>query len=165
MLFPEAGVVEGHPSMSVPVFLSGEKRQAVCTSTVIPPVKKVVKVDGDITQVLLNDYLYVIPKLYNAMMPTLSRSNYPINLSRDLDDAAVSLLINNGLRKRFPTPCDTWRSHNFESKETTQKTILEKKKHVDEELRESKHLLEDTLAQEITKKVLGAYLYGLPTQF
>lgn len=66
MLFPEASVIEGHPTTSMPVFLSGEKRQAVYTSTIIPPVKGVEKVDGEINQVRLRNYLYVAFKLFNS---------------------------------------------------------------------------------------------------
>jgi len=42
MLFPEPSVAEGHSTTSAPVFLSGEKRQAVRTSTPIPPVTQLV---------------------------------------------------------------------------------------------------------------------------
>ena len=165
MLFPEANDIEGHPTVPMPMFLSGEKRQAVLTSAFIPPVKKVVKVGGEINQVQLKNYLYVTSKSYNPMKLTLSRSKCSIGLSGDLDDDAVSLLINNGLKTRFPTVCGAWELHKSESKEVTQKSILEKKKQVDEDLKNNQPLLEDTLAWEITRKISDAYPYVLPTQF
>jgi hypothetical protein len=165
VLFPEASVIEGHPTMSMPVFLSGEKRQAVYTSMIIPPVKRVEKVNGEINQVRLRNYLYVTPKLYHTTKLTLPRSTYFIDLSRDLDDGAVSLLINNGLKDRFPAACDAWKLNNIKSKETTEKAIVEKKRQVDEDLRNSKSQLEDTLSREITRRIMEAYPYVLPTQF
>jgi len=59
MLFPEPSGAEGHSMNSAPVFLSGEKMQAVCTSTHIPPVKKVERVNRECSAVQLRDYLYV----------------------------------------------------------------------------------------------------------
>jgi len=59
MLFPEPSSAEEHPMSSTPVFLSGEKKQAVRTSTLIPPVKKVERVKRECSAVLLRDYLYV----------------------------------------------------------------------------------------------------------
>jgi len=53
MLFPEHIVTGGQPKNPVPVFLFGEKRQAVYTSTLTPPASKVV------SQVQLQNYLYV----------------------------------------------------------------------------------------------------------
>lgn len=59
MLFPEPGVEEGYPPNSAPVFLLGEKRQAVCTSKPIPQAKTVKKVNKECSSVQLQDYLYV----------------------------------------------------------------------------------------------------------
>ena len=59
MLFPEPSVAEGHPTNSTPVFLSGEKKQAVRTSTPIPPVKNVEWIKKECSAVRLRDYLYV----------------------------------------------------------------------------------------------------------
>lgn len=59
MLFPEPSVSDGHPVASMPVFLSGEKRQAVYTSTPIPPVKTVEKVNKECNHFQLQSYLYV----------------------------------------------------------------------------------------------------------
>ena len=59
MLFPEPSVAGGPPTNSAPVFLSGEKRQAVRTSTPIPPVKNVERIDKEYSAVRLRDYLYV----------------------------------------------------------------------------------------------------------
>jgi len=53
MLFHEHVVTGGQPTNPVPVFLSGEKKQAVYTSTLTLPASKVV------SQVQLQDYLYV----------------------------------------------------------------------------------------------------------
>ena len=59
MLFPEPSVAEGQPTNFVPVFLSGEKRQAVRTSVLIPPAKKVEKFNGECNRTQLQNYLYV----------------------------------------------------------------------------------------------------------
>lgn len=59
MLFPEPSVAKGYPTNPVPVFLLGEKRQAVRTSTLIPQVKTVEKVNRECSSVQLRDYLYV----------------------------------------------------------------------------------------------------------
>ena len=59
-LFPKLSVAEGHPVKSMPVLLSGEKRQAVCTSTPIPPGKNTERVDRECSGVWFQDYLYVI---------------------------------------------------------------------------------------------------------
>jgi len=141
MLFPEPSVVEGLAAMTTPVFLSGEKRQAVYTTTSIRPEKKTEKFNKEVNRVLLNDYL----------------SKYYIELSQDLDDAVVLLLVENGLRERFPAICDAWKSQLYESKATARKCVLEKKKCLDEEIKNDKSLLEDTLAKEVTRKILKAY--------
>lgn len=165
MLFPEASVVEGSLTTSMPVFLSGEKRQAVYTSTFIPPEEKVEKLTGEVTRVLLNNHLYVISQLCSTTKLTLLRSKSFIDLSTDLDDAAVSLLIDNGLKSRFPTVCSAWKVHNSEIKDATQKSIHQKKKDVDEELRNGKPLLDDALAKEILRRILDAYPYVTPIEF
>lgn len=85
------------------------------------------------------------------------RSRYSIELSQDLDDAAVSLLIENGLDKRFPVACAAWKLETSESSAIAQKCALEKKKLVDEKLINDKSLLEDTLARELTRGILQAY--------
>jgi len=59
MLFPESSTVQGHPANHMPVFLSGEKRQAIRTSTYIPPVEAVEKVKENCNQVRLQDYMWV----------------------------------------------------------------------------------------------------------
>jgi len=59
-LFPEPSIADGPQNNSVPVFLVGEKRQAVYTSTHIPQVKTVEKVSRECSSVRLRDYLYVI---------------------------------------------------------------------------------------------------------
>ena len=48
---------------SVPMFLSGEKRQAVRTSTPIPPVENVERVKRECSGVRLREYLYVVFRL------------------------------------------------------------------------------------------------------
>jgi hypothetical protein len=148
-----------------PVFLSGEKRQAVHTSTLIPPVKTVEKVKQDCNHIRLQTYLYVISHLYGTIKLTPSRSKHPIDLSKDLDDAAVSLLIEHGLGSRFPTACDAWRSRNTESKKATWKSISEGKRRVDEELKNDQPLLEDALAKEVTRRILDACPYVSLTKF
>ena len=45
--------------MPPPLFLSGEKRQAVYTFKSIPPEKKVSKIEQEINRIRLNNYLYV----------------------------------------------------------------------------------------------------------
>jgi len=65
MLFPEPSIAEGYPTNSVPVFLSGEMRQAVYTLTLIPQVKIVEKVNRECSSVRLRDYLYVTFHLCN----------------------------------------------------------------------------------------------------
>jgi len=88
-----------------------------------------------------------------------------IDLSNDLDDVAVSILINNGLGSRFPAICDSWRSGNAKNKETTQKCISEGKQQVDEKLKNDKLLLEDSLAREMTRRILDACPYVVSSRF
>ena len=64
-LFSEPNVAEGYQTNSVPVFLSGEKRQAVRTSTHIPPVRNVEWVNRECSAVRLRDYLYVALSLHD----------------------------------------------------------------------------------------------------
>ena len=162
MLFPEPSVAtERDPTSSVPVFLSGEKRQAVRTSTLIPPVKRVEKINRECNHTQLQNYLYVSPCPYNTTTLIPSRSKYYIDLSQDLDDTAVSLLIEHGLGKRFPTACDTWKSRNAENKEIVRKSIFEEKQRVDEILKNERPLVEDTLARGIARRILDAYPYVL----
>jgi len=82
-----------------------------------------------------------------------------IDLGKDLDDAAVALLIEHGLGNRFPTPCVTWRSSNAKCKETTRVCIYEEKRKVDEMLKNDRLLLEDTLAREMVRRILDACPY------
>jgi hypothetical protein len=163
MLFPKPGAVEGHSTVPTPVFLSGERGQAVLTSTLIPPERKVEKVNK-INYPRLNEYLYVTIRLYDSLKLTLPRSKYYIELSHDLDDIAVSLLIKGGLKNRFPTPCVTWESQNSESKEIVRRDTVERKKSVDEELKRSQPLLEDILAREMIRRILEEYPYVSLTQ-
>jgi hypothetical protein len=159
MLFLEPSPSEGHPTNPIPIFLSGEKRQAVRTSTLIPPTKTVDMLNRTCNYTQFRSYLYVASHLYSTNDLTLSRSKYSIGLSKDLDDDMVSLLIKHGLGSRFPTPCDAWKSRNAKSEETAQRSISEEKQHVDEQLRNDQPLLEDTLAREIIKRILVKYPY------
>ena len=163
MLFPEPSVAEG-PTNPMPVFLSGEKRQAVRTSKFIPPAKKVEKINGDCNRANLQNILYVLHSPRNMMKLIPSRSKYHVDLSRDLDDVAVSLLIEHGLGKRYPAACDAWKSRNAENKEATRKNILEEERYIDEKLQDEQPLLEDTLARGIARRILDAYPYVLPFQ-
>jgi len=63
MLFPEPSTVQGHPSNHMPVFLFGEKRQAVRTSTYIPPAEAAEKVKENCNPVRLRDYMWVTSSL------------------------------------------------------------------------------------------------------
>jgi hypothetical protein len=157
MLFPKAGVAEECSTMPAPIFLSGEKKQAVCTSMSILPQKKVEKVNKEVNSFVLESYLYVTYSLCIVSLLTPPRSKYPVELSQDLDDAAVSLLIQNGLKKKFRVACDTWKSRIAESKETFWKSVQEEKKHVDEELGNDRPLLEDTLTREVVRRILEVY--------
>lgn len=160
MLFPEPNIVGGHPTDSTPVFLSGEKKQAVRTSVRIPPMKTVKRVSRECNSVQLRDYLYVAFHLCGVVGLMPSRSNkYFLDLSDDLDDVAVSLLIQQGLGTRFPAPCGTWRSHNAKSKETARRDTLEGKRQVDEQLKNDQPLLEGNLARVVTKRILDVCPY------
>jgi len=160
MLFPEPSAADGHPVNPTPIFLSGEKRQAVRTSTLIPPVKKIEMVNKECNRFQLQDYLYVTSNLYSATELTPSRSKYSFDLGEGLDDAAVSLLIKHGLGSRFPTVCDAWLSRDAESKESARKCTFEGKQSVDEQLKNDRPFLEDTLAREVTRRILDAYPYA-----
>jgi len=159
IIFPELNTAEGHPSSPMPEFLSGEKKQAIRTSVLIPPVKRVGKINWECNHTQLQNYLYVL-QFYPHSTTTLIlfRSKYSIDLNRDLDDAAVSLLIENGLGDRFPTACDTWKSCNAESKENTWRSISEKKQNINEELKDNQPLL-DALVREITRRILEVHPY------
>ena len=95
------------------------------------------------------------------MKLTSSRSKYSIELSQDLDDSAVSLLIEHGLGSRFPTTCNAWKAQNNKSKEATRKSIFEKKQYIDKQLKNDQPLLEDTLAREIIRRILDKLPYVL----
>ena len=163
MLFLESSTAEECPTMPAPMFLFGEKKQAICTSTYIRPERKVLRVNEECSRVRLEDYLYVTCLLCGVVMltPSMSRSKYIVELGEGLDDIEVSLLIENGLKKRFPVACATWKSQTSESKETAWKQVVEKKKQVDEELVNDKPLLEDTLAREVVRRICEAYPYVL----
>lgn len=91
------------------------------------------------------------------MIFTPLRSGYSIELSQDLDDDAVSLLIKNGLETRFPTACATWKARTSENNETVRKRILEEKQRANEGLGNDKSLLEGTLAREVTRRIFEEY--------
>lgn len=160
MLFSKP-IAGGHPTNPTPAFLSGEKKQAVRTSTFIPPVETIERVSEEVNQVQLRSYLYVTSHLSSIIKLTPSRSKFSIGLSQDLDDSAVSLLVENGLRNSFPTVCDTWKAQNIKNKEITQKSISEKRRDVDEQLRNDQPLLEDALARGVTRRILDTYPYVL----
>ena len=159
IIFPKLNAADGNPTNPMPEFLSGEKRQAVRTSTLIPPAKKVKRINEECNRTQLQNYLYVSSYSYKATKLTLSRSKYSIDLSQDLDDAAVSILVQNGLDNKFPAACGAWKSRNAESKETARKSIIEEKQRVDRKLADDRPLLEDTLAGELAKRILDAYPY------
>ena len=165
MLFLEPTVAEGQPTNHVPVFLSGERRQAVYTSTLIGPVKTVDKLKKEVNRVQLQDYLYVTSHLSSPMKLTPLRSKYSIELDQDLDDSAVSLLVENGLKRRFPDAYHAWEIRNTESKKTAQKSVFENKLNVDKHLRDDQPLLEDALTREITRRILDSYPYVLLFEF
>ena len=164
MLFLESGAAEECPTMPAPMFLFGEKKQAICTSTYIRPEKKVLSANKDCSRVWLEDYLYVSCLLRGVVIltPSTSRSKYIVELGEGLDDVEVSLLIENGLKNRFPVACDTWKSQTSKSEETLRKQIAEKKKRVDEELDNDRPLLEDTLTREVARRIWEAYPYVSP---
>lgn len=149
----------------MPVFLSGEKRQAVRTSTPIPPEKKVERVNKEWNHTLLQSHLYVTFHLCSTMKLMQPRSKYIVDLSKDLDDVEVSLLIKHGLGSRFPTACDAWKSRNIGSEETAQQRISEEKRRIDEELRNDQPWLEDILAKETTKIILDVCPYASLPKF
>lgn len=161
MLFPEPNVTEGQSTNSVPVFLSGEIKQAVYTSTLIPPKETVEWVNREVNPVQLQNYLYATSHLSNTMRLTSPSSQNSIGLNRDLDDSAVSLLIENGLGKRFSTACNTWKDQNTKNKEIFRGSVFEKKQHVDNQLKKDKPLLEGALAREIARRISDAYPYVL----
>jgi hypothetical protein len=88
---------------------------------------------------------------------TLSRSTHLVGLSQDLDDDAVSLLIESGLKNRFPPACSTWKSLFSESKNIKQKSIYERKKHIDEELEKEKPFLVGTFVREMIRRISEAF--------
>ena len=165
MLFLESSLAEGQPATFTPMFLSGEKRQAILTSTLIPPVKKVEKINRECNRTNLQNYLYVFyyPCIITKLI--LSRSKYSIDLNQDLDDVAVSLLIEHGLGKRFPSACDAWRTRNAKNKETIQKDIYKEKQYVDEQLKNDQPLLENMLAREMARRIMDEYPYALLPKF
>lgn len=154
MLFHEPSLVEGCSTMSTPMFLSGEKRQAVYTLSLIGPEKRVIEINEVVDSISLNNYLYVNCPLSDVAILTTSRSKFSIELDEDLNDAAVSLLIENGLKKRFPAACEVWKCRTSKSRETAQKCMFEKKKRIDEELGKDKSLLEDSLGREVARRIL-----------
>ena len=87
-----------------------------------------------------------------------------IDLSKDLDDAAVAVLIDHGLGNRFPAPCVSWRSSSAKNKEATQKCIYEGKRQVDEQLKNDRLSLENTLAREMVRRILDACPYVVPSR-
>ena len=153
MLFFETSIGGEHPA--TPVFLSGEKRQAVYTSILIPPKKGVKKIDK-VNRVQLRDYLYVLSQ-YIVIKLTLSRSTHVVDFSQDLDDDAVSFLIENGLKDRFPNACDAWKSRNSENQGNLQESTNEKKAFIDKELEKDKPSLEGTLASEMIRRFVEEY--------
>ena len=165
MLFPESSLAEGQPATFTPMFLSGEKRQAVCTSILIPPAKKVEKINRECNRTNLQNYLYVSCYPCNTTKLIPSRSKYYVDLNRALDDDAVSLLIEHGLGKRFTPAYEAWRSRNAENKEILRKSISEEKRRVDEQLKNDQPLLEDTLEREIARRILDEYPYALLPRF
>ena len=58
-IFPKPNTTEGPLGGPTLRFLSGEKRQAICTSTLIPPVEVVKKINGVYNHTQLRNYLYV----------------------------------------------------------------------------------------------------------
>jgi len=96
------------------------------------------------------------------MKLTLSRSKHSIELSQDLDDSAIFLLVENGLCNKFPAACDAWKARNTNSKEIAQKSVSENRQLVDKQLKGDKPLLEGALAREIARQILGACPYVLP---
>ena len=157
MLFLEPTVAGDQQANAV--FLSGERKQAIRTSAPVPPAKKVDRVNKEIFQLQLKSVLYVTYYLSDVTKLTPLRTKYHIELSRDLDDAAVSLLIENGLGMKFPTACDTWKAQNAENKEVTRNSISEGKRLVDKQLNDDKPLVEDVLTREIIRRILGAFPY------
>jgi len=156
MLFPEHIVTGGQLTNPVPVFLSGEKKQAIYTSTLTLPASKVVN------RVQLQNYLYVTSHLSSPMKLTPSRFKHSIELSQDLDDSALLILVENGLHNRFPAACDAWKARNTNSREIAQNSVSENRQLVDEQLKDDKPLLEGALARKIARQILGACPYVLP---
>lgn len=165
MLFPESVAAGGRSTNPALVFLSGEMKQAVRTSTLIPPMEKVEEIKKEVNRARLQDYLYVTSHVPNPVKLMPSRSKHSIELSRDLDDDAVSLLVENGLQRRFSIACDAWKTRNTNSKEIAQKDVSENRKLVDKQLKDDQPLLEATLAREMMRKFLDVYPYVLLFEF
>ena len=162
-LFPEPAVAGGQPTNAV--FLSGERKQAIRTSTLIPPRKKVAEFNKEIPQVQLQNILYVTYYLSGVMKLTPLRTERFIELSRDLDDTAVFLLIENGLGTKFPTVCEAWKVQNAKNKEVTRKNVSEGKQLVDQQLKDGQPLLEDMLTGEIIRRILDTSPYVIQPEF
>ena len=160
MLFPEPAVAGGQPTNAM--FLSGERKQAIRTSTLIPPREKVARFNKEIPRVQLQNILYVTYYLSDVMKLTPLRTKHFIELTRDLDDTAVSLLIENGLGIKFPTVCEDWKVQDAKNKEVTRKSVSEGKQLVDQQLRDDQPLLEDMLTGEIIERILDTSPYVVP---
>ena len=163
MLFPESAVAGGRPTNAV--FLSGERKQAIRTSTLIPPRKKVAEFNKEIPRVQPQNILYVTYCLSDVMKLTPLRTKHFIELTRDLDDTAVYLLIENGLGNKFPTACEAWKAQNAKDKAVTRESISEGKQLVDQQLKDSRPLLEDMLTGEIITRILDTSPYVIPREF
>ena len=57
-IFPKPSVAGKRLTGPMPVFLSGEKKQAVRTSILTPPAKRVEKIYGEYNHTQLRNYLY-----------------------------------------------------------------------------------------------------------
>lgn len=163
MLFPKPTVTGDQQTNAV--FLSGERKQAIRTSALIPPTKRVDEINKDIFQAQLKNVLYVIYYVFDVTKLMPLRTKYSIELSRDLDDAAVSLLIENGLDMKFPTICDTWKTQNAKNKEMTRKSVFEGKQLADKRLNDDKPLVENALTREIITRILGISSYVILSEF
>ena len=163
MLFPEpTGSGDQQPNV---VFLSGERKQAIRTSARIPPTKTVANVNKEIYQAALKNFLYVTYRLSDVMKLKPLSTKHSVELSRNLDDAAVSLLIENGLDMKFPAACDAWKAQNAKNNEVTRKSAFEGKQHVDEQLKDDRPLLENMLTREIIRRILNVSPYVMLSEF
>lgn len=113
-------------------------------------------------------FLILLPRLSFICLSWIFTSNdrenpdFAFHLSVDLGEEALTLIVEAGFQKRYPTPCKAWNARKAEIERATSHTREINKRELNERLARDHDDLKLTLYHEIISRVASSFPYVHP---